>query len=169
MNALTCEGTSVENTLVSQADGSELAIPVAAIEPGMRCQFTFWVSNQGSQTVRLDRIVFPVLGPSGGAAVEAIELAPLGGPTPSETIDTYAGSPVDAIFDVELDLAAGSAMDFSLVIVHRPSGCTPGGGTISFPDTPTITLASRGVTGERKAEDPGFGFLGHPILTCDEP
>jgi len=170
MNALTCEGTSVEGRATPHVDGSELAMPVAAIEPGMRCLYTFWVSNQGGRSVDLDRIVFPVLGPSGGAAVEAIELAPLGlGPNPTETSDTYTGSPIDAIFDVERDLPADSAMEFSLVIVHRPSGCTPGGGTISWRDAPTITLTARGVTGDRKADNLGFGFLGHPTLNCDEP
>lgn len=45
----------------------------------------------------------------------------------------------------------------------------PRGEQRSFPDSPTLTLRSRGVSGTRSAETLGFGFRGHPTLNCDEP
>jgi hypothetical protein len=167
-DVLACEGTTVENRPVAQADGTELSTPVAAIDDGMRCTYTFFVSNRGGEPMRIERVVFPVLGPDGGAAVEAIALDGEE-PQPTETIDGVAGTPVDAIFDLDRSLPAHEAVQLQMTIVYRADGCTSGGATISFPDSPTLTLRSRGVSGKRSAEGPGLAFFGHPVLNCDEP
>lgn len=166
--ALSCNGASVENGESIRSDNAELVIPMAAIEPGMRCEYTFWVTNDGDEPVQLRRVLFPVLGPAAGPAVEAIALNGIR-PNAEQEVAGFASEAVDAVFEIASELVPGSAMELRLLIVHRPDGCTVGGGSISFPDAPKLTLRSRGVTGERSAESLGFGFVGHPTLNCDEP
>lgn len=167
-DALSCEGTEV-TAHQPGVDGGP-TIPVAAIDPAMRCTYTFWVWNRGSEAVRLERVTFPILGPAGAPAAEAVGLEPYAlAPVQTETVDGFTSAPVDAIFELDIDLPPDAPVELNLRVVHRPDGCTAGGGWIAFPDSPTLTLRSRGVSGTRSAETLGFGFLGHPTLSCDEP
>lgn len=127
-DALSCEGTEVV-AYQPEIDGGP-TIPVAAIEPGMRCTYTFWVWNRGSVTVRLERVTFPVLGPAGGPAVEAIGLEPYNiVPGQTETTGGFTSAPVDAAFDLDIDLPPDAPVELRLHVVHRPDGCTSGGAT----------------------------------------
>ena len=169
-NALTCEGTRVERRAVTHSDAGEVEIPMVQIERDMRCDYTFSVSNDGGERVRLQRVRFPFLGPAGGVPVEAVTLEPHGiRPNQEETVDAFTSAPVDAIFDVDVDLEPHSDTTLTLHLVYRPDGCLPAGGETRLWDTPKLTLRSRGVTGERTAATEGFGFIGHPILNCDGP
>lgn len=77
-DALSCEGTEVTNLRLGDADDLAPRVPTADVTASMACTYDFTIANDADRTVRAEQVVFPVLGPGGGPAVEAVELAPFG-------------------------------------------------------------------------------------------
>lgn len=159
-DAFSCDGTRVGVTTVPAIPGDDLAAPVASITEGMRCTLDIRIENRSSSDVTVQQVFLPVLGPQGGPGVRAVGLDGV-------ALEPREGE-VDAIFDFEqpYPILAGSAAVFTTLLEWRPDGCTSKGGTISFPDQPTVTVSVLRRLHDRSFVGTGFGFRGTDLTQC---
>lgn len=158
-HGLQCGGARVRTVQVNRFD-SDFAVPAAEIRKGMRCGLSYHVINTADDAVVLDETVVPLMGPNGGAGVEAVMLSPLGSePKPADD--------ADAIFSMdEYQLQPGEAEEFEVVFEHRPDGCTSLRSNIHFSDAPIVTADDGNI--EASHFGPAYAFIGTPDSSCDD-
>lgn len=148
-----CTGTDVVRGRIQDQ-------PVRAMRlvPGMSCQVSVRVVNEGWMPVRVEQVRLPFMGPGGGAAVRVRRLD---GERPDRSVDR-----IDATFPREVGLRPTETDDLVLRFTFRPRGCTAQG-LFSVNDFPTVTVSALGLSGERTAEDRAV-FRGTRWSVCDD-
>jgi len=137
-----CAGTEIERIVDDVDDPQSPVTERIRLQPGLECQLRFWVANDGDDTVRVDRVVFPLLGTSAGSGLEAVNLTPWRGdgaswygPTPPT--DPEAGyavdtSGLDAIWEVDDEIAPRTSLYYEVHVTFDPDDCQSEGGTFTF-------------------------------------
>jgi hypothetical protein len=161
---LICEGASVE--LRPEADDrsttvEDFRVAMATMEPGMRCQFRFFVANTTGGSVTVESISLPPFGPSGGSGVRATRLNPApavgdGAPDPDK---------LDAVWRVDQQLEADEQRAFDVWFEFRPGGCSSPGGWIAI-DGPEVMVGSWSMSVSARSMAP-VGFIGTEHSSCD--
>jgi hypothetical protein len=154
---LTCTGTEVTVEDMDLWHHDREILPIAHIDPEMRCLFRFRVENRGPLTVHLAEVRLSTLGPTNANRVVATSLLPLGTePVPD---DPWTA---DAIFDLvdPYPIRSHDVEEFTVAFAYSPQGGMCEGCTVWFPDNPTVTIKAAGIAGERRLLGNWFGFRG---------
>jgi hypothetical protein len=154
---LTCTGTevTVEDTELWQHYQERM--PIAYIDPDMRCLFRFRIDNRGPLTVHLQEVRLSTLGPTNANRVVATSLLPPGTePVPD---DPWTA---DAIFHLTdpYPIPSHQVAEFTVAFAYSSRGGMCEGCTVWFPDNPTVTIQALGISGERRLLGSWFGFRG---------
>jgi len=146
-----CDGTTIR--LDEQDDGFRQHI--VELRPEMDCRLRFFVANNGSDSITVERIEFPFLGPDAGSGALAHALNPT-----YNSADPVAPA-LDAGWIVNDVVEAQQRIFYEAFVVHDPNDCQSAG-VLSF-DFPVVTLAD----GTALDEPPRVvGFAGVGFNDC---
>ena len=159
-NPLQCQRTRV-STVEVETHGVDFATPAVQARAGMHCTLHFHVFNDGTANVLLQNAVVPLLGPEGGAGIEAVELSPLAAKPRAGEIDAIL-----SLDDYPLD--ADSGIKFEVVLTFRRDGCTPVGSDVHVSDAPVVSGTAGGDTLDAAFVGPAYALRGSRDSTCDK-
>ncbi|MCH1867596.1 hypothetical protein [Nocardioides sp. CFH 31398] len=131
-----CRDTPLERRRGLDDDRPGAPVEVLVVTPRTRCGVDVRVRNDGTFPVHLDRAVAPLLGPAGGAVLQA--RVKVGGQPP----DSDGRDDGDASSPLDRTLPAGRSTGFRIVLEFRADGCTAGSTTVE--EWPVVTFSSLG-------------------------
>ncbi len=103
-----CTGTTIGDVTV---DGEEVAAP--DVVPGMRCEVIVNIVNEGTKTLKVDKVIAPGLGPDSSLPVRAAEID---GRKPT-------GNGDDAAYAIDEELEGGDFLEINVAYEYDDSGC----------------------------------------------
>jgi hypothetical protein len=134
-----CTGTDVE------WHNRQDPTPVVVASPSMHCVVTVRIINRGEHEVTVNRLIAPFLGPETGTSFTG---APLDGvePRPEPTFG------IDAIYDLDMQLAGGALKTMEVAFVFNEGSCAH---TSNFSATnwPVVEVSALGKSEERASSE----------------
>lgn len=119
---LDCAGTRV---------GTHEGEPAIRSRPGWRCDVDLTIANGSGRSVQVDRVRSPIIGPGGGAEIQALS---------TDDAELAAGpDEIDAEWDVDLVVPAGESRRLTIAVGWRADGCNDAG-HLSLENWPTVEL-----------------------------
>lgn len=151
---LHCTGSEISSVHVESGG----RVPAMAMRSSMNCRRTARVTNHGWLTVKVDKVTLPLMGPGAGGGVQVPTLEG----EPADAVD----DPVDAIFDLDRSVEAGSSEEFEVEFRFRPDGCDSDGGSMWLNGLPQVRISALWLSGNR--ENPEYtAFRGTAESSCD--
>jgi hypothetical protein len=132
--------------------------PAYRLVPGMRCQISYKVTNSAPLTAHLETATFHLLGPQTGLALRAVNPDPHVG-------QAATADGVDAVYNLDRDLATGETATFRIETVFNPRGCNGLHNTVTFTTAPEVEVSFLNVSGTRTG-DVKLAFVGTKASDC---
>jgi hypothetical protein len=156
------QSVAVESTGRMKCTGStpvklaSFSDPAYRLVPGMRCRIGYKVTNNAPLTAHLGTATVKLLGPASRIALRAVVPEPQVGPSTDR---------VNAVYDLDRDLAAGESATFGIVAVFNPRGCEASGGKVIITQGLDIEVSFLDVAGSQTG-DLAFALVGTDASNC---